>query len=205
MHQDVNAQEKKNVTMASIHQALNTYVATYSLRGIQEGAMQMAISANTSSQDKGRKRGGVMILTVDGANTISFICEGIPVAKARPRATRSGVVYTPRTTMIAERNIREAYLERVNRRPKPTEKPVAVAITFYFPQPKNTSKKKLELNKGKPRAKKPDVDNLIKTVLDALNGVAWLDDNQVVAVYAQKLNGCTRGFTEVHIEEVNDA
>ena len=143
-----------------------------------------------------------MISTTNGNRRVCFIVEGRPVAKARPRATRRGVVYTPKTTVEAERNIREAFLDRMEHNFKPLETPVAVSLCFYFAQPKGTSKKVFDESRGKARPKKPDIDNLIKTVLDALNGVAWKDDNQVVRVEAEKLNGGTKGFTEVTICEV---
>lgn len=141
-----------------------------------------------------------MISTTNGNRRVCFIVEGRPVAKARPRATRRGVVYTPKTTQVAEARIREAFFDAYGDHFKPLECPVGVSVDFYFSQPKGVSMKQKEAQAGKPRAKKPDVDNLIKTVLDALNGVVWKDDNQVVSIKARKINSISKDYTEIRIE-----
>ena len=55
-------------------------------------------------------------------------------------------------------------------------------------------------NKIRP-TKKPDIDNIIKAVLDALNGVAYKDDTQVVQVMATKKYR-DKAFVEVAIFEL---
>lgn len=63
---------------------------------------------------------------------------------------------------------------------------IGLKCEFYVPIPKSTSKKKkLEMD-GRFCLKKPDIDNYIKLVCDALNGIAWEDDNEVAEVYAIK-------------------
>lgn len=71
---------------------------------------------------------------------------------------------------------------------EPITKPVGITIAFYYPIPKSWSKvKKDEANDhGIMPAVKPDIDNCIKGVFDALNGVAWKDDNLVVEVSSFK-------------------
>ena len=68
--------------------------------------------------------------------------------------------------------------------------PIHVDITFYIEPPKSFSKVKknqeglyLEVH---PVAKKPDIDNLIKSVLDSLNGSAWHDDGQITDISSRK-------------------
>lgn len=60
---------------------------------------------------------------------------------------------------------------------------------FYMPIPKATSNKVRERMAAglEVPAKKPDIDNLLKAVLDALNGKAYHDDNQIVDISAKKL------------------
>ena len=50
------------------------------------------------------------------------------------------------------------------------------------------------------KCSKPDVDNLAKTVCDALNGIAWLDDSQIVRMSAVKRYG-SESYTTVKISE----
>lgn len=71
---------------------------------------------------------------------------------------------------------------------EPLDKPVSVKLAFYYPIPKSWSKvKKDDANdQGIMPAVKPDIDNCIKGVFDALNGVAWKDDNLVVDVWSMK-------------------
>ena len=76
-------------------------------------------------------------------------------------------------------------------------------IIFYFPVPKSTSKKNKELMlQGKiMHTKRPDIDNCIKSVTDALNNIAYKDDGQICAITAVK---CYDGEprTEVMIESI---
>ena len=66
--------------------------------------------------------------------------------------------------------------------------PVAVTIRAYYRPPARTSRKKLVLmQEGKLRPlRKPDVDNIVKAVCDALNGWAYHDDSQIVHIAAGK-------------------
>ena len=60
-------------------------------------------------------------------------------------------------------------------------------ISIYTEPPKSISKKKREeLLKGYPM-KKPDLDNVAKIILDALNGIAWKDDTQVVGLRVNRM------------------
>lgn len=52
------------------------------------------------------------------------------------------------------------------------------------------------------RLKKPDVDNIVKIVADALNGVAYHDDTQIVSVLAKKVYAASEGL-DVIVEEYN--
>ena len=66
--------------------------------------------------------------------------------------------------------------------------PLRAIIRAFFPIPKSASKKKREQMRDLRilHTKKPDVDNIIKAVLDALNGVAYYDDSQVAQVFISK-------------------
>lgn len=62
---------------------------------------------------------------------------------------------------------------------KPLEGPIGVSLTFIFARPKRLKKTRTDRTW---KDTKPDIDNLEKAVLDALNGIAWMDDGQVAAV-----------------------
>ena len=68
---------------------------------------------------------------------------------------------------------------------------IIIKIEAYFEPPKSTSKKQTEQmleNKISP-TKKPDIDNIIKIVLDALNKMAFRDDSQVTKIEVEKIYG----------------
>jgi Holliday junction resolvase RusA-like endonuclease len=67
--------------------------------------------------------------------------------------------------------------------------PLEVFIWFTMPIPDSYSKKKKAGLIGEYHIKKPDTDNLVKGVFDALNKILWQDDNQVSKVTAIKVYG----------------
>lgn len=108
-----------------------------------------------------------------------------PVAKARPRVTmRRGKPhgYTPTKTANAEWRIRSAFLERFPDH-QPLTGPIDLDVTAYLRMPASIPKK---LRATARPVSRPDADNFLKTVLDALNGLAYADDSQVVSVSIEK-------------------
>jgi len=99
-----------------------------------------------------------------------------PKVKARPRMTRRGRVFTPKTTLEYERAIADAYLG-----PR-FEGPVAVDILLSKDKVKITIK---ETDQDTPTLR-GDVDNYAKSILDGLNGVAYVDDKQVRELRVRK-------------------
>lgn len=109
----------------------------------------------------------------------TFIVYGKPRGKARPRMNRrTGSVYTPKATAEYEREIREAYLDAGGGVYDCV--PVAIVLDCYFTPATALSKRQKALLRGKWYMHKPDGDNVLKCVLDALNGVAYKDDAYVV-------------------------
>lgn len=111
-----------------------------------------------------------------------------PVPKARPRFTRFGKVYTPKKTHDFEKQIADYYTQATQGFKFEKWQALRVSIVFGMPIPKGTSKKQTELmaNGTIKHIKKADIDNLIKAVLDGLNGVAWEDDSQIERLSAMK-------------------
>ncbi|MGG4288354.1 RusA family crossover junction endodeoxyribonuclease [Priestia megaterium] len=64
---------------------------------------------------------------------------------------------------------------------------IEVEVMFFMPIPQSWSKKKREAAVLKPHKSKPDIDNLLKGLFDALNGLIWKDDNLVSKVSAVKI------------------
>lgn len=116
-----------------------------------------------------------------------FIIYGQPVAKGRPRLGKWGT-YTPQKTVEYENLIKLSYIEKHKGEPV-LEDQLKLDIYFYFQIPKSVSKKMRQaMLEGKIMYdKRPDIDNCIKIITDALNGIAYKDDNQIVEVHAMKL------------------
>jgi Holliday junction resolvase RusA-like endonuclease len=125
-----------------------------------------------------------------------------PVAKARPRvAVRNGRAhaYTPTKTANAEWRIRAAFLERFPGH-RPLTGPLELSVVARIKMPASMPKKQRDTALPVTR---PDCDNYLKTVLDALNGVAFVDDSQVVSVCLDKrYAGGLPPSWEIHITEL---
>lgn len=102
--------------------------------------------------------------------------------KGRPRFVKAtGRTYTPDKTAEAMNAIRAAYIAAGGSM-APDDAEVSVHITTVRPLPK-TSPKRID---SEPDTHKPDIDNIAKLVLDALNGTAWRDDAQVTDLVVGK-------------------
>lgn len=118
---------------------------------------------------------------------IRITVPGDPVAKGRPRFTRTGRSYTPGKTKQFENLVRLAYsLQQPDR--APAEGPVDLTVRAYFTIPQSWSKKKQAAAADGlvPKISKPDLDNCLKAVSDGLNKVAWRDDSQINEIHAYK-------------------
>lgn len=119
----------------------------------------------------------------------SFVVPGKPQGKARPRFdSRRKVTYTPQKTKIYEELVRSSFI--VNYKGAvPLEGAIRARIIAFFPIPKSATKSVQEaMADGEiyPTVK-PDLDNIVKAVLDALNGYAYKDDAAIVDVSAVKM------------------
>jgi len=116
---------------------------------------------------------------------IIFTIPGEVTAKARPRVTRYGT-YTPEKTRNYETLVKEMF--HITYGQLMLEGELGIEINLYFQIPKSASKKKKELmEKGHVRPiKRPDWDNCGKAIADALNGLAYRDDSQIVEAIVKK-------------------
>lgn len=125
---------------------------------------------------------------------IHFKYRGEAVGKGRPRVTRRGNhvhTYTPERTRIFEDAMKfELLASTCEPTPiYPADTPLKAMITIGMKVPKSYPKKKREkcLNGEIAPTKKPDVDNVLKSIFDALCGYAMVDDSQIIEVIAEKL------------------
>jgi Holliday junction resolvase RusA-like endonuclease len=122
---------------------------------------------------------------------LTFTVEGEPVAKQRPRHVR-GIVYTPKKTMDREKIIAKLAKSAVSQSDwTKAEKgePLHVEAEFGFKMPESWSKKKRAEMEQSSCCKTPDIDNICKLYLDALNKAetVWHDDAQVVSLVCEKV------------------
>lgn len=114
---------------------------------------------------------------------LAFTVPGKPVGKQRPRVGKRGT-FTPKETVLYERAVGFCALAE---RPRgwPLDACYRVTIAARYAD-----------------QRRRDLDNLIKSILDGLNGVAWKDDSQVIAIAAAKEMGRLVAETEVRVEVV---
>lgn len=136
--------------------------------------------------------------TMDGKR-ISFEVPGVPMAWKRARATvRFGhaSMFEDKLQTSYKADVR-SYLRKQCGKVEAYAGAVSLSLAFVFPLLKSDFKKdgtpsksgRRKLSGEEAMAKKPDLDNLCKMVMDALNGVAWLDDSQVCLLSAEKRYG----------------
>jgi Holliday junction resolvase RusA-like endonuclease len=132
-------------------------------------------------------------LQVSGVGMIDLIIYGKPVGKARPRFSRKkngGVTtFTPYETKLYEQGVKT--LAQVAMFGKEMiDGPVKVTIKAYFQHNKKTGW----------HISRPDLDNIVKAILDGLNGVVFKDDAAVCQLIATKEYGEER--VEVQVDHV---
>lgn len=132
---------------------------------------------------------------------IRFMVPGVPVGKQRPRVVRSGgasIAYTPQKTVLYENLVKVMYQQASGNRRFSDDSMLEMRIAAYYQVPKSDSKKLRERKlSGELRpTKKPDNDNILKVIEDALNGVAYRDDAQIVECR------CSKYYAEVPLVDV---
>lgn len=118
--------------------------------------------------------------------TAIITIDGKPRGKGRPRFVRAtGGTYTDADTAAYENLVKTLWLTNVG---KKMDGALAVHLDAYYPIPASKPKKTQAAMREdviRPTTK-PDLDNVVKAVLDGLNGVAFADDSQVVELVSKK-------------------
>lgn len=138
---------------------------------------------------------------------VRFTVPGKPQGKARARtfynqALEKNISMTPDNTVLYENLIKDRYLQVAGGTYFEQGTPVELGIVVRFLPAKSTSKKKQKqmLDGEILPLKKPDIDNVVKVISDALNGVAYHDDTQVVSIKVKKVYSAVEGV-DVVVEE----
>ncbi len=115
-----------------------------------------------------------------------IVIPGQPKSKGRPRFAR-GRVFTPATTLQYERLVAAAARQVIS---EPITGNVQVDIIAVYQVPKSWAKAlQASARRGDIMPTRPDIDNVIKIILDGMNEVAYLDDQQVHMISAEKRYG----------------
>ena len=115
---------------------------------------------------------------------VKFSVEGVPVGKGRPKFARRGnfvQAYTPTKTKTYEQQVADAARVAMGAKLR-TMEPVQLNMDIFVPIPKSWSKIKRAraLNGVEYPTTKPDIDNVAKAVFDAMNGIVFQDDKQII-------------------------
>lgn len=137
---------------------------------------------------------------------MTFSVEGYPVSKGRPRFARRGAfvkTYTDARTLKWEDQVKKRAMEAMGSS-EPLETPVSLCLYFRLPIPRSYSKSRTKdaLDGFLRPSKKPDWDNLGKAISDALNGVVFKDDAQVVSAHIKKTYAMHPGVDIFVSEEI---
>lgn len=127
---------------------------------------------------------------------MQFIIPGQPQGKGRPKFARQGNfvhTYTPKKTADYEKLIQQEFKIQCGNVFFSKGIALNVSVCAFFEIPKSTSKKQAErmLSGDILPMKKPDIDNIAKVILDALNGVLYADDSQIIELNISKQYGET--------------
>ena len=131
---------------------------------------------------------------------MKYILHGDPIALQRPRFIRGYVVdFQSQEKMLDGIQIRKQY--GLN---EPLIGPIMADITFFMRMPKSYSDRKRDRLRDTPHYQKPDLDNMIKYILDVCNGILYKDDALISEIHARKI-WADLGKTEITLEKLNES
>ena len=120
-----------------------------------------------------------------------MIIEGTPKAQKRHRHTSRGIVYDP-----SYKDKREYIKQLLDKKPsKPYDKPLSIVVQFVMPYPKKYYRSGkysniLKINAPRIHSIKPDIDNMLKLLLDVLQDAEYIkDDSLITNIFASKRYG----------------
>ena len=122
---------------------------------------------------------------------VRFEVPGEPTGKGRPRFSKFGGPRSPEKTVLYENLVKTCYSSQCNDFMFEQGKQLDVRIIAYYAIPQSVSKKKRKrmIDKIERPLKKPDADNVVKVILDALNKIAYYGRGGYVYQILQLLSG----------------
>ncbi|MHA2250083.1 MAG: RusA family crossover junction endodeoxyribonuclease, partial [Candidatus Kariarchaeaceae archaeon] len=132
---------------------------------------------------------------------LSFIIPGEPRPKKRPKVYRWSTVNPSKKD---EDRVAKLFRELPNCLDSPLAGQIRVEFKFFKNPPKGTPQWKLPLmERGYFRPNKsPDLDNYVKFILDALNGILWEDDRFIIEIHSSKYYTVGEPRTEIKIDQI---
>lgn len=119
---------------------------------------------------------------------VSFVIPQKPAGKERPRLTGRGAVYTPAKTKAYENFIKGCYIEQCGD-VSFGDRSISMTVKAYVPPLSKFNKAQTAAalrGELKPTAK-PDADNILKALLDALNELAYDDDRYIYKISVERI------------------
>ncbi len=119
----------------------------------------------------------------NGATCWEFVVNSAPKPQPRPRLTKAGRAYNPKSADFYKMHVGMAAKQAMAEAPTPLSGPLELEVTFFMPRPKRLPKGAL----GVPHLCRPDTDNLVKSTQDALQMASVVaDDSYFYRVTASK-------------------
>ena len=115
---------------------------------------------------------------------VDLTIPGPPVGKQRARVCRTGHAFTPAKTVNYEALVKQTFAAKY---PDfvPMTGPVRMILSIYL-MPSLDATRRLKKGTRLYPTIRPDISNILKSIEDALNGLAYVDDKQIISVYAEK-------------------
>lgn len=135
---------------------------------------------------------------------LEFVVQGEPMPAPRPRFTSFGHTYMP--SHYTERKEAIADIaEKEMQGHKPMQGELEMVLVFAMRPPKSFKKTDVYLCMcGEKRpVKRGDIDNLSKTIMDSLNGIAYKDDSQVVTLSSSKIYAKGEPYTKIIVKKTS--
>ena len=110
---------------------------------------------------------------------INFFVDGLPVPQGSMKVMNGRVIHNKGSELAAWRSAVALTARQHGARPTPD--PVKIEMRFFMPRPKTVKRPEPSVA--------PDLDKLIRAVLDGLTAIAYIDDGQVTEIVAQKAYG----------------
>jgi len=165
---------------------------------VDSGASQGHVGALNPSRPTPRRDFGMNYDTKCDKQSVSFRAYGLPRpggskrAFVNPRTGRVVVTDDCKQNRTWREAVKAAYLAVCAGGGEPLAGPLRLELTFLLPRPKGhwgTGRDAEKLRPSAPRwpAVRPDLTKLIRSTEDALSGLAWRDDAQIVEQIARKV------------------